>query len=142
MPAVRRLISPYAARLRRDMTDVERKLWHAIRNRQLGGFRFRRQATIGSYVVDFLCAEAKLVVELDGGQHELEKDAPRTAFIEAAGYRVIRFWNIDVNESFEGVLEMIHAAALEEVSKEQKNQKNQKKKTLTQPSPACGRGLK
>jgi very-short-patch-repair endonuclease len=72
----------------------------------------------------------------------LEKDAPRTAFIEAAGYRVIRFWNIDVNESFEGVLEMIHAAALEEVSKEQKNQKNQKKKTLTQPSPACGRGLK
>ncbi|SDC93256.1 Very-short-patch-repair endonuclease [Sphingomonas sp. YR710] len=113
MPPVRRQISPFATPLRRDMTDVERKLWYALRNRELAGFKFRRQATIGSYVVDFLCAEANLVVELDGGQHDAAADAARTAYIEARGYRVIRFWNIDVNESFNGVLQAIADAAAE-----------------------------
>jgi len=89
------------------MTDVERKLWHAVRNRQLGGFKFRRQVTIGPFIVDFLCAEARLVVELDGGQHGEEVDSGRTAFLEGEGYRVLRFWNGDVVESFEGVLEVI-----------------------------------
>ena len=104
---VRRQISPHAARLRRDMTDVERKLWLAVRDRRLAGLKFRRQATIGPYIVDFLCAEARLIVELDGGQHNEEADAKRTALLEAEGYRVIRFWNNEVNESFEGVLAMI-----------------------------------
>jgi adenine-specific DNA-methyltransferase len=113
VPPVRRQISPFATPLRRDMTDVERKLWYALRNRQLGGFKFRRQATIGTYIVDFLCADANLVVELDGGQHDAAADAPRTAYIEARGYRVIRFWNIDVNESFDGVLQIIADAAAE-----------------------------
>ena len=92
------------------MTDVERTLWFAVRDRRLGGFKFRRQATIGHYVVDFLCVEARLVVELDGGQHSEEKDARRTAFIEAQGYRIIRFWNNEVIESLEVVLEVILAA--------------------------------
>lgn len=92
------------------MTDVERKLWYGLRERRLDGFKFRRQATIGRFVVDFLCIEARLVVELDGGQHEETRDAPRTAFIEAQGYRVMRFWNNELIESFEGVLDIIRSA--------------------------------
>jgi very-short-patch-repair endonuclease len=110
MPPVRRQISPHAARLRRDATDVESKLWFALRDRRLDGFKFRRQATIGPYIVDFLCVEARLIVELDGGQHSVEVDAARTAFLEERGYRVVRFWNTDVVEAFEGVVEMIRAA--------------------------------
>ncbi|PTD16984.1 endonuclease domain-containing protein [Sphingomonas fennica] len=112
MYPVRRQISPHAARLRRDMTDVERKLWLAVRNRRLNGFKFRRQATVGPFIVDFLCIEAWLIVELDGGQHGEAADAPRTAYLEARGFRVLRFWNNDVIESFDGVLERIgHALA-------------------------------
>jgi very-short-patch-repair endonuclease len=81
MYPVRRQISPHAARLRREMTDVERKLWASLRNRQLSGFKFRRQATVGPFIVDFLCVEAVLVIELDGGQHDEEREAARTAFL-------------------------------------------------------------
>ena len=107
MHPVRRQISPHAARLRRDMTDVERKLWLAVRDRRLGGFKFRRQVTIGPFIVDFLCVEARLIVEFDGGQHGEEVDARRTSYLEAQGYRVMRFWNNDLIDSFEGVLEAI-----------------------------------
>jgi very-short-patch-repair endonuclease len=86
MSPVRRQISPHAGRLRRNMTDVEQAMWQALRNRQLGGFKFRRQATVGRYVVDFLCAERKLIVEFDGGQHDELVDASRTQFLEASGY--------------------------------------------------------
>jgi adenine-specific DNA-methyltransferase len=110
MAVIRRQISPHAGRLRRDMTDVERKLWYAVRDRRLEGFKFRRQATIGTYVVDFLCAEAMLIVELDGGQHNEEIDAKRTAFLERSGYRLLRFWNSDVTESLDGVLQSILTA--------------------------------
>jgi very-short-patch-repair endonuclease len=89
------------------MTDVERKLWLAVRDRRLGGFKFRRQATIGPFIVDFLCVEKRLIVELDGGQHEEETDARRTAYLEAQGYSVMRFWNNEVIGSFESVLETI-----------------------------------
>ncbi len=92
------------------MTDVEHVLWNALRGRQLGGFKFRRQATIGRYVIDFLCIERMLVVELDGGQHSDTADAPRTAFLEADGYRVIRFWNHEVVENLDGVLASILAS--------------------------------
>ena len=81
--------------------------------RQLGGFKFRRQATVGPYVADFLCIDARLIVELDGGQHSEERDRARTAWLECAGYRVIRFWNTDVIENEDGVLEAI-LNALEE----------------------------
>jgi very-short-patch-repair endonuclease len=123
MTPVRRQIGPHAARLRRDMTDVEQTLWRALRNRQIANLKFRRQASIGRYVVDFLCIEARLIVELDGGQHSVDGDATRTAVLEAAGYRVLRFWNNEVIESLEGVLETIVMASGSE------------KKTLTQPSP-------
>jgi very-short-patch-repair endonuclease len=78
-----------------------------IRKRQLYGHRFRRQVPLGRYVVDFACIEASLIVEVDGGQHSLreEQDAKRTAWLEAHGWRVIRFWNNDVMENTEGVLE-------------------------------------
>jgi very-short-patch-repair endonuclease len=72
----------------------------------------RRQATVGPYIVDFLCVEARLVIELDGGQHHEMRDAPRTAFIEARGYEVQRFWNSDVIENLEGVLEAVRALLL------------------------------
>ena len=97
----------FARTLRRNATDAETKLWQRLRNRQLGGLKFRRQATIGYHVVDFLCAEKRLVVELDGGQHTPERDAARTAQLEALGYRVIRFWNNDALGNTDGVLETI-----------------------------------
>ncbi|WBO22872.1 endonuclease domain-containing protein [Sphingomonas abietis] len=123
MGPVRRQISGHAARLRRDATDCEQRLWRVLRNRGLSGMKFRRQATLGHYIVDFLCIEARLVVELDGGQHRPEADARRTRWIEAEGYRVLRFWNGDVVENLDGVVDAI----LNDI---------EKKKTLTQPSPA------
>ena len=110
MYPVRRQISPHAARLRRDMTDVEKRLWQALRNRQLFGFKFRRQATIGPFIADFLCVEAMLIVELDGGQHEAARDEGRTTYLEARGYRVLRFWNSDVIKQFDGMIETIAMA--------------------------------
>ena len=107
MPPVRRQISPHASRLRQTMTDVEQALWIALRNRQLGGFKFRRQATIGAYVVDFLCIECNLIVELDGGQHSPEADQLRTDALENNGYRIARFWNHEIIENLEGVLTTI-----------------------------------
>jgi very-short-patch-repair endonuclease len=129
MPLVRRQISPHAAALRRAMTDAERQLWFALRDRRLDGFKFRRQATIGDYVVDFLCVEAWLVIELDGGQHNEARDAFRTAAIEARGYGVMRFWNNEVIENFEGVLVTIHAAL-----------KGRSRRPSPNPLPQAGEG--
>lgn len=89
------------------MTDAERALWQGLRGRRLEGRKFKRQWTLGPYVVDFCCWEAKLVVEVDGGQHNEEDDARRTAWLERQGYRVIRFWNNDVLTNLEGVLHTI-----------------------------------
>ena len=100
-----------ARRLRRDQTNVEQRLWALLRNRQLDGFKFRRQVPIDRYVADFVCADAMLVVELDGGQHAADAayDATRTAVLERLGYVVLRFWNHDVVETAEGVAETILA---------------------------------
>ncbi len=100
-----------ARTLRRDSTDVERRLWQALRDSGLP-WKFRRQHPIGRRVADFACPARKLVVELDGGQHaeRREADAARSAEMEAHGYRVIRFWNNDVSENLEGVLQSIRAA--------------------------------
>ena len=80
--------STLAQKLRKSSTDAERRLWSRLRQKQLDGFRFRRQQPIGPYVVDFFCSEAKLIVELDGGQHAIavEQDANRTLWLEARGY--------------------------------------------------------
>jgi very-short-patch-repair endonuclease len=115
MYPVRRQTNPHAARLRRNATEVERLVWGALRNRQLDGFKFRFQASIGPFVADFLCVEAALVVELDGGQHDAKVDAGRTEFLEARGYRVLRFWNNEVIENLDGLLEVIRAALNSEV---------------------------
>jgi very-short-patch-repair endonuclease len=100
---------PTARRLRRDSTDAERTLWLQLRDRRLEGWKFRRQVSIDPYIVDFLCLDAKLVIEVDGGQHDENraKDEVRTRFLEGFGLRVIRFWNNEVLGNLEGVLEGI-----------------------------------
>jgi len=101
-----------ARRLRRDQTDAERVLWFRLRDRRLAGWKFRRQFPIERFVVDFFCADAHLIVEVDGGQHALraEADARRTKIPEAMGHLVLRLWNNDVMRNIEGALEEILAA--------------------------------
>ena len=93
--------------LRKNSTTQERKLWNILRSRKFYGFEFRRQYPIDNYVVDFVCKEHKIIIELDGGQHNqtqnIENDIDRTKFLEEKGYKVIRFWNNDVDNNFEGV---------------------------------------
>ena len=101
---------PKANQLRKDMPSAERKLWARIRRNQLGGYRFRRQHTIGPYIADFACAETRIVIELDGDQHNLDdgaRDAKRDRFIESNNWQVIRLWNNDVYGNIDGVLEVI-----------------------------------
>jgi very-short-patch-repair endonuclease len=95
-----------ARRLRRRQTETERKFWLLLRDRRLQGWKFRRQVPIGLYIADFCCPEAKLIVELDGGQHALqaETDLQRTAWLETQGYRVVRYWNNETLTNGEGVL--------------------------------------
>ena len=84
--------------LRQQQTEAERKLWSIVRGRKLGGYKFRRQVPIDRYIADFVCLDARLVVELDGGHHsdQVDYDAGRTEVLEACGFRVIRFWNREV----------------------------------------------
>ena len=102
--SVMRKISPHAGPLRRNLTEAEKVMWFHVRDRRLGGFKFKRQWTIGPYVVDFCCVERRLIVEIDGGQHTREDDAPRTRALERLDYRVVRFWNDEVLSNREGVL--------------------------------------
>lgn len=96
-----------ARALRADDTEAETRLWQALRDRRLGGWKWRRQVPRGPFVVDFLCPEARLVVELDGGQHAeadaVAYDARRTSFLERQGLRVLRFWNSEVLTNRAGV---------------------------------------
>jgi very-short-patch-repair endonuclease len=98
-----------ARRLRREQTDAESKLWARLRARQFSGTKFRRQHPIGPFIADFCCVERALVVELDGGQHadRVKADQLRTPFIEQCGYRVLRFWDNELMENMEAVLEEI-----------------------------------
>ncbi len=93
--------------LRRDMTEAERKLWARLRNRQIDKVKFVKQLPVGPFVADFAARSLGLIIELDGGQHSESRDAARSELIEAHGYRVIRFWNNDVMDNLEGVLETI-----------------------------------
>jgi very-short-patch-repair endonuclease len=108
-----------ARRLRRNQTDAERVLWFRLRDRRLGGWKFRRQFPIDRFIVDFCCADARVILELDGGQHavQAEADAQRTKVLEAMGYLVLRYWNNDVMGNVDGVLEDI-AAVLERLRSE------------------------
>lgn len=97
--------------LRRNQTDAEKALWARVRNKQFCGLKFFRQYSMGAYVLDFYCPEKKLAVELDGGQHNLaegkEYDAERTAYLNAHGIEVVRFWNNEVLYEMEGALESL-----------------------------------
>jgi very-short-patch-repair endonuclease len=95
----------HAVELRKEPTPAEAKLWSRLRNDQLG-VTFRRQHAIGSYIPDFCCPKANLIIELDGSQHleQEEYDEQRTRYLEAQGYKVIRFWNNDVMNNIEGVI--------------------------------------
>ena len=117
----RRTVSPLARanarRLRRSMTGAEERLWAALRGHRFAGVSFRRQTPIGPYVADFFCPQARLVIEVDGGQHGeptgIAHDRRRDAWIAAAGYRVLRFWNHDVLTEADAVLDVIWSALAE-----------------------------
>ena len=103
----RKRLTPIARRLRADQTEAEERLWHYLRARRLEGEKFVRQFQIDRYVADFACRTARLAVELDGGQHDAERDAARTEIIKNYAYRVLRFWNHDVLGDTYCVLESI-----------------------------------
>ncbi|MGH8182113.1 MAG: endonuclease domain-containing protein [Rhodanobacteraceae bacterium] len=96
-------------KLRKRSTDVEQLLWRHLRNRNLGGFKFRRQVPPGSYIVDFVCMEQRLIIELDGGQHlDAEaQDRLRTLYLERGGFHVLRFWNDKILAERDAVMDAI-----------------------------------
>jgi very-short-patch-repair endonuclease len=107
-----------AKALRKQSTDAERLLWKYLRNRSFAGVKFRRQQPFGPYIVDFISLSDRLIIELDGGQHNLEadkvRDKVRDQYIESEGFKVMRFWNNDLTDNIEGVLESIRLALLKE----------------------------
>jgi very-short-patch-repair endonuclease len=102
-----------ARALRRNMTDAERRMWQILRSQQMKAYKFRRQVPIGRYIADFVCHEARLIVEIDGGQHDRSSlgEAERTGFLQNEGYRLLRFWNTEILANLDGV----HEAIVEEL---------------------------
>jgi very-short-patch-repair endonuclease len=110
-PAGRGASKERARDLRRNQTDAEHKLWALLRSRSLAGYKFRRQVPVGSYIADFLCYEARLIVEADGGQHGATPyDRKRDAWLKAQGFRILRLWNNEILNNEEGALQTILAA--------------------------------
>lgn len=101
-----------AVQLRHASTPAEVKLWRCLQRGQVDGNKFRRQHAIGPFIADFCCVQKRLVIEVDGGQHvdQADYDADRTSFLEGLGYRVLRFWNNDVEQNIDGVIEVIRQA--------------------------------
>ncbi|MHB9074107.1 MAG: endonuclease domain-containing protein [Desulfobaccales bacterium] len=101
----------FARTLRKQMPDAERRLWRHLRNRELGGWKFRGQYPVGPFIVDFICLEKNIVIEVDGGQHDENKelDLQRSAYLNRMGYQVLRFWNNEVLQETEAVLSAIFA---------------------------------
>jgi very-short-patch-repair endonuclease len=125
-----------ARKLRSRMTDAERKLWFALKDRRFEAFKFRRQVPVGPYIADFLCFESRLIVEVDGGQHaESVRDAERDAWLSQNAFRVVRFWNNDVLQNLEGVLTSL---AMELNTTPHPSSRLRE----TPPSPARGEGKK
>lgn len=98
-----------AQRLRKNLTEAEKKLWFQISKRQIDGLKFRRQYPVPPYIVDFVCLERSLIIEIDGGQHDMnkKKDEKRTQHLKQEGFEVIRFWNNEVMGNIDGVLTVI-----------------------------------
>jgi very-short-patch-repair endonuclease len=125
-----------ARKLRSRMTDAERKLWFALKDRRFEAFKFRRQVPVGPYIADFLCFESRLIVEVDGGQHaESVRDTERDAWLAQNAFCVVRFWNNDVLRNLEGVLTSL-AAELNKTPHPSSRLRE------TPPSPARGEGKK
>ena len=103
-----------AKTLRKRSTDVEILLWRCLRDRQMEGLKFRRQQPIGRYIVDFVCFEKKIIIEVDGGQHAVEtkKDTERDEWFRSQGFKVLRFWNNEVLANTQGVLEVVRINCL------------------------------
>jgi very-short-patch-repair endonuclease len=95
--------------LRKRLTDTEKVLWRHLRAKQVEGHKFRRQEPIGKYIVDFVCHEKRIIIELDGGQHSIDKDRDieRDEWLTGQGYKILRFWNNEVLTNIDGVLEVI-----------------------------------
>jgi very-short-patch-repair endonuclease len=110
---MRQRLTNFARALRRQETTAEQRLWRELRNRQVDGWKFKRQAPHGRYVLDFFCADAALVIEVDGFQHmdaRAIQDAERTTYLELEGLRVLRLTNTDVLDNMDGALESIYLA--------------------------------
>jgi very-short-patch-repair endonuclease len=107
----RKLPVNIAKQLRQRQTEAEKLLWSKIRDKQLLGLKFRRQQCIGDYIIDFACLDKNLLIEIDGGQHntdeKIKKDSDRTLWLEGKGYHLLRFWNNDVMDNIDGVVEVI-----------------------------------
>ena len=101
-----------ARQMRKSFTDAELRLWRLLRGRNLKRFKFRRQHPLGPYIADFICLERRIVIEIDGGQHQeqIPYDSKRTGDLEAAGYRVLRFWDNDVQLKTDDVMQVIYQA--------------------------------
>ena len=100
-----------ARELRKNSTIQERRLWNLLKNRQFHNLKFKRQQPMGNYIVDFICKEVKIIIEIDGGQHNepdnIKADEERTKYLEQLGYKVVRFWNNEVYENIEGVIKKL-----------------------------------
>lgn len=109
-----RISKTIARNLRKNSTEAEKVLWHRLKNKQMEGFKFRRQQIIGRYVVDFVNFERKLVIELDGSQHIIEKkrDRERDHWLQTQGFEVLRCWNNEIFENLDGVLEVVREKLL------------------------------
>ncbi len=106
-----------AKALRKSLTDTERWLWQHLRNRELSGWKFRRQHPIGPFIVDFVCIKRKLIIEVDGSQHvsRLQLDAKRSKYLKERGYRILRFWDNEVLREGNSVLEVILSCLVEDI---------------------------
>ncbi len=102
-------ITANGRQLRQNMTLAEQRLWRHLRGKRLAGYKFRRQQPLGTYILDFVCSEAKLAIEIDGGQHaeQTAYDAQRTRYLQQRGFTVLRFWNNEVLQQTEAVLTAI-----------------------------------
>ena len=103
-----------ARRLRRNRTDAERRLWRELRELKQAGFKFRQQAPVDYFIVDFACHSQRLIIEVDGGTHgtdaELARDRRRDRYLKDQGFRILRVWNSEVRENIEGVMDVVIAA--------------------------------
>jgi very-short-patch-repair endonuclease len=136
---MKRKFVPFARQLRTASTDAERLLWRHVRAHRFEGCKFKRQESIGKYIVDFVCYEVKLIIELDGGQHlENVSDKQRDDWLSLQGFRVLRFWNNDVLSNIEGVLQRVCENLSPTSSKEKRN--NKSISPSPRPSPTRGEG--